>query len=346
MSVDKFNFNQKVSSDTNLDDLGFLSFFESYFSDLLDHFQEPIRSLAKNVALCGGKRIRPLLCFQCGSVDPKVTKDVLKAASILELVHVATLIHDDMLDSASLRRGRLTTHSFAGEHTAVLLGDALFSFALELATEFPTSFVCKAVAKATRITCSGEISQNCSKGDYNQGLNDYYKIIQDKTGELFKASCQVGAYLGGHSEKTIELLGDFGLSLGMNYQIYDDLIDSFGKRTNAGKTLGCDFASGKLTLPIILLLQTVSQEISTKLSNSFVRNMSIEEKKFLIQQIDDNSILEKCLSELDSQTSNLKLICDSIPDTNLSSSLLNLINTFSHKFENLDDLNSSNFLAN
>ncbi len=342
MSTD--NHKLSISHSANLDDTGFLSFFETYLCDLLDQFDEPVRKLAKNVTLCGGKRIRPLLCFQCGSINPKATKDLLKASSILELVHVATLVHDDMLDSANIRRGRLTTHSFAGEHTAVLLGDALFSFALELATEFPNSFICRSVAKSTRITCSGEILQNCSKGNYNLQLCEYYNFIQDKTGELFKSSCQIGAYLGGHCDKTIELVGEFGLSLGINYQIYDDLIDSFGNKSISDKTLGTDFAAGKLTLPLILLLKSVSAELRNDLTKS-LSDISAIDKNFLINQMEENCILDKCIAELNLHTTNLKLICESIPQPDLSSKLINFINSFRHKLENLQDLKTSNFLA-
>ncbi len=338
------NHNLGVSTSTSLNDTGFLSFFETYLSDLLDNFDEPVRKLAKNVTLCGGKRIRPLLCFQCGSINPKATKDLLKASSILELVHVATLVHDDMLDSANVRRGRLTTHSFAGEHTAVLLGDALFSFALELASEFPSPFVCRSVAKSTRITCSGEILQNCSKGNYNLELSEYYNFIQDKTGELFKSSCQIGAYLGGHCDKTIDLVGEFGLSLGINYQIYDDLIDSFGNKNTSDKTLGTDFISGKLTLPLILLLKSVSTDLRIELTKS-LSNISATDKNFLVNQMEKNFILDKCIAELNLHTTNLKLICESIPQSDLSSNLINFINSFRRKLDNLQDLKTSNFLA-
>ena len=132
-------------------------------ADTLSSLDQPVRDLAHKVVLGGGKRIRPLLVFRCGSGAKDVTDDLLKVSAILELVHVATLVHDDVLDNANFRRSKSTIHTQIGEHNAILLGDALFSFALELATEFPTTTICKLVAKATRLTCSGEIMQTFSE---------------------------------------------------------------------------------------------------------------------------------------------------------------------------------------
>ena len=230
---------------------GFLEFFESYLDDLLHNLDEPLISSAKHVVLAGGKRIRPQLCFYCGSRKTANTKDLLKVSAIIELVHVATLVHDDLLDNAPIRRDSTTLHNVLGDHSAVLLGDALFSFALELATDFPTNRICRIVSKATRLTCSGEIRQTNAQRDFNLSLDKYYHFLQDKTGELFRASCQVGALLAGHSDEDINLVGEFGLQLGICYQIYDDLLDCFGEGQKSDKSLGSDFDSGKFTLPFL-----------------------------------------------------------------------------------------------
>ena len=128
----------------------FLSFFESYLSDLVSDFDPTIRNLAKHVILNGGKRIRPFLVYTCGAGNAEATENLLKASSVIEIVHVATLVHDDILDSANLRRNKPTLHSQFGEHTAILLGDALFSYALELATDFPDSSVCQIITLLSR----------------------------------------------------------------------------------------------------------------------------------------------------------------------------------------------------
>ena len=286
------------SSKAHRDDVdGFLEFFESYLDDLLHNLDEPLIDFAKHVVLAGGKRIRPQLCFYCGSRKTSKTKDLLKASAIIELVHVATLVHDDLLDKAPIRRDSTTLHKILGDHSAVLLGDALFSFALELATEFPTNRICRIVSKATRLTCSGEIRQTNAQGDYNLSLDKYYHFLQDKTGELFRASCQVGALLAGHSEEDIHLVGEFGLQLGICYQIYDDLIDCFGEAQKSDKSLGSDFDSGKFTLPFILLLEELDAEQKDSLSQ-MIPAVEIEKAEVLSQISDlylEHDIISKCM---------------------------------------------------
>ena len=138
---------------------------------------------------------------------------------------------------------------------AVLFGDSLFSFALELSTEFPTTEVCRMVSVATKKTCFGEINQNFLKGDIDLTSINYFNIIQDKTGELCFVPLVIGAYIAGSTSDDVSLVGDFGLSIGLSYQIYDDLSDTFGIKSKFDKTLGTDFSSGKVTLPIIRLLE-------------------------------------------------------------------------------------------
>lgn len=323
----------------------FLVFFEAYLDDSLQNLDGPTVDLARHVVLSGGKRIRPLLCFHCGAQNPNVTNDLLKASTILELVHVATLVHDDMIDQALLRRNSKTIHSFAGDHTAVLLGDALFSYALELATDFPTNRICRIVSKATRLTCSGEIRQNSSRGDASLSLEDYYKFIQDKTGELFKASCQLGALLSGHSEKDIDLVGEFGISLGICYQIYDDLLDTFGRKDKSEKSLGSDFDSGKLTLPLILLLQDVDALNRDIISESINKSVCVDTKLVISKLFDSHFVIPKCLDEFNKHFSNIKLIANSVSDPVLSDYLTGFLSFFSSKITLLNTLKTSNFLA-
>ena len=160
----------QVAADYRVNVSGFLSYFESYLSELCSDFDPSIDKLVRHVLLSGGKRIRPSLCYACGIHKPHSSNDLLKASAILEMVHVATLVHDDILDDATFRRGIRTLHNLTGNHTSILLGDALFSFALELSTDFPTSKICKIISH-TKITCSGEISKlfevtHCFHYDY------------------------------------------------------------------------------------------------------------------------------------------------------------------------------------
>jgi octaprenyl-diphosphate synthase len=187
-----------------------------------------------------------------------VTPELVRVAAVVELVHLATLVHDDIMDEADVRRNRRTASREYGATAAVLLGDALFAHALHLATQFPTTEVCAAVSESTRRVCAGEIVQTLRRGSTNITRADYQRIIDLKTAELFRVSCFLGARLAGSQPGYIEAVSHFGRHLGNAYQIYDDLADFFGEERRIGKTLGTDLASGKLTLPLLVLSERLS----------------------------------------------------------------------------------------
>lgn len=223
-------------------------------------FEPEIRDMADYCIDTSGKRIRPALVFLSGWSDGSVNPDLVKVAAVVELVHLATLVHDDIMDEADLRRGRDTATRRYGPEAAVLLGDALFAHALHLAAQFPTPFVCEAVSAATRRVCSGEIIQTLRRGTTQVSREDYYRVIDLKTAELFRVSCQLGSHLGGHDACFVAAAARYGRQLGIAYQIYDDLTDFFGDEARIGKTLGTDLISGKLTLPLFELADLLPPE--------------------------------------------------------------------------------------
>jgi octaprenyl-diphosphate synthase len=217
-------------------------------------FEPEIRAMADYCIDTSGKRIRPALVFLSGWRGPSVVlPDLVRVAAVVELVHLATLVHDDIMDGAEVRRNRRTAAKEFGASTAVLLGDALFAHALHLAAQFPTTEICSAVSASTRRVVSGEIVQTLRRGTTNISLDDYHRIIDLKTAELFRVSCFLGARLAGSPAEYVDAVSRFGRHLGIAYQIYDDLADYFGVEQKIGKTLGTDLVSGKLTLPLITL---------------------------------------------------------------------------------------------
>ncbi len=346
MPIPNSLFNSRVVKSSDFLTSDYLQFFEGYLNDLLDELDVNVRDLAKQVVLRGGKRIRPVLVFLCGSSNSDATENLLKASSVIELVHVATLVHDDILDNASIRRGNPTLHSLHSKHTSILLGDALFSFALEIATTFPDTTVCRIVSKATRDTCTGEIDQNLFVNDFEMSLDKYYSIIQNKTGALFSASCSIGAYLSGASSIVMDLVCDFGTSLGVNYQIYDDLVDTFGDKSSFDKTLGTDISSGKVTLPIIKLLESLSgNERNSVVSDLSQKTQNVDFLNYLGELFVKNSIHQVCFDELQKQLTNSRSIASNIPDTMLSKNLSNFISSFDGKIDSLSKNLFPNFLA-
>ena len=214
-------------------------------------FEPEVRPMVRDVLAHPGKRLRPLLAFGSGAGGPPPNALVC-GAGIIELVHLATLVHDDVLDGADTRHGSDTPNRTHGAHAAVLFGDALFAHALVLAADHPTPELCRIVARASREVCSGEVCQTFSRGHDDLSLDDYYRHIRLKTAELFEGACQAGALLAGRPPEHIAACTLFGRHLGIAYQIYDDLVDLLQDDTKAGKTLGTDAASGKLTLPMLL----------------------------------------------------------------------------------------------
>jgi octaprenyl-diphosphate synthase len=243
-----------------------LEALESFLQEEAEQFEPEIRDLVRYCFGAGGKRIRASLVFlSAWQEEGLVRDDLVRLAAVLELVHLATLVHDDILDSAMTRHNRITAARKYGPSTAVLLGDAIFAHAVNLSTRFPDTEVCQHVSIATRRVCVGEIAQTLRRGSVDFSLRDYYRIVDLKTAELFSVACFLGARLGGYSDAFADAAAMFGRHIGIGYQIYDDLVDFFGNEAEVGKTLGTDFRSGKLTMPLILLLEDLDPAEKEKL---------------------------------------------------------------------------------
>jgi octaprenyl-diphosphate synthase len=206
----------------------------------VEEFDHGIAAMAK-YALCGqGKQLRPALVALSAGATGEIRDDHVQAAVIIEMVHLATLVHDDVMDEASLRRQRPTVAAQWGNETAVLLGDCLFAHALKMSADFPTTVMCREVAAAANTVCAGEILQTQGQHQFGLTQQDYFKVLQMKTGELFGLSCDLGAYLAMANSEQRGALRRFGLALGTAYQIYDDCLDLFGQESSVGKSLGTD----------------------------------------------------------------------------------------------------------
>lgn len=214
-----------------------------------------------------GKQLRPALVGLSALATGKITDAHVTVAVVIEMVHLATLVHDDVVDEAELRRGQLTLAAHWDNETAVLFGDCLFAHALMLAASFPTPEICRAVAAATKTVCSGEILQNQQRGNFRLSRREYFRILEMKTAELFALSCVLGASLNGAPASLRAAFRRFGLALGTAYQVYDDCLDLFGSEAVAGKSLGTDLAKGKLTLPVLLFLERADEPGRSRLES-------------------------------------------------------------------------------
>ena len=231
----------------------FLEAVHARLSAQVNEFDPALSPYAEYALNGNGKHLRPALVALTAKALGPVTDAHVTAAVIIEMVHLATLVHDDVMDESEIRRGRPTLAARWNNEIAVLFGDCLFAQALKLAAGFPTPDVCRAVATATNTVCSGEILQTQRRRDFQLPRGEYLRVLEMKTAELFALSSELAGYLSGVGTAQRSALRQFGLAFGTAYQIYDDCVDLFGSEAAAGKSLGTDLAKGKLTLPVLLV---------------------------------------------------------------------------------------------
>jgi octaprenyl-diphosphate synthase len=179
---------------------------------------------------------------------------------VIELVHTATLVHDDVLDDAQTRRHVATINSRWNEHTSILLGDYLFAQSFRLAATLPSTEACRWIGEAARLVCEGELRQVLQRDVIELDEETYFDIIRGKTAELCRVACQLGAKYSDGDDSLVSALGVYGNAVGIAFQIADDYLDLWGEDDTVGKTLGTDIGQGKMTLPIIRVMATVSAE--------------------------------------------------------------------------------------
>ena len=242
-----------------------------------------------------GKRLRPALALLAGGTTGRISDEHITLGVIVELIHVATLVHDDVLDEANLRHGLTTSNSRWGNEISVLLGDCLFAHALSLAASYPTTIVCRRVSESTNTVCAGEILQTQRRFDLDLAVDKYLEIIDMKTGALFAVSCELGAELNGAPAHVVKQMHEFGSSLGIAYQIYDDCVDIFGQERQAGKSLGTDMKKGKLTLPWLLLLQHTPADSRQEIGDLIFRGAPSERAR-LLSLVNGNGVLPESLA--------------------------------------------------
>jgi octaprenyl-diphosphate synthase len=233
----------------------FLRAVAESLAEQVEEFEPEIAAYARQALTSQGKQLRPALIALSAEAAGGLNEGLVKVASIIEMVHLATLVHDDVMDEAEIRRRRPTLAAQCGNSISVLVGDCLFAQAVRLAASFPTPEVCRAVAATTRIVCEGEILQNHYRWPFALSRREYLRVLRMKTAELFALSCDLGAGLSGAAAAERAALRAYGLALGTAYQVYDDCLDLFGSEAAAGKSLGTDLAGGKVTLPLIIALE-------------------------------------------------------------------------------------------
>ncbi|HAI14346.1 MAG TPA: polyprenyl synthetase family protein [Phycisphaerales bacterium] len=237
---------------------------ESLFVQELQCPLECVNRLVAHVERYRGKRLRPLLVLVAGMASSPdgstLTDDHRALATVVEMVHMATLVHDDILDEADVRRGGPTVNTLRGNETAVMLGDYMISHAYHLCSSMDNQQIARTVAHTTNVVCEGELLQLANRENWELDEEVYYQIIDRKTASLCGTCCKLAAVINDQPQKVQDALDNYGRNLGVAFQIIDDLLDLTGDEDTVGKSTGRDLTKGKLTLPLIHFRINAPQE--------------------------------------------------------------------------------------
>ena len=214
-----------------------------------------VNQIAEYIIGAGGKRIRPALVLLFSNAYGYRGNDHHELAAIVEFIHTATLLHDDVVDESSLRRGRKTANALFGNAASVLVGDFLYSRAFQMMVAIGNMQVMSILADATNVIAEGEVLQLLNMHDPDVSEARYLEVIRSKTAKLFEAAAQLGALIAGRSDADIAAAGEYGRSLGTAFQLIDDVLDYSGNALEIGKNVGDDLREGKPTLPLIYLMK-------------------------------------------------------------------------------------------
>lgn len=252
-----------------------------------------IRLISDYIVSAGGKRLRPVLVFLCAEALSKraFTDTTVSLAATIELIHTATLLHDDVVDESDLRRGRPTANAEFGNAASVLVGDFLYSRAFQVMVATQNLRVLEIVSEATNRIAEGEVMQLMAIGNLSLTQADYMNVIEAKTAKLFEAAGALGAIAAGGGEDEQKTMATYARELGVAFQIADDVLDYRGDADTLGKSLGDDLAEGKLTLPIILGLAR-SDSTDAKWLASVIESNRLEHRHTDLPRV--LSVLESC----------------------------------------------------
>jgi octaprenyl-diphosphate synthase len=242
----------------------------------------------------GGKRLRPLFLLLSARLAGYTGKDHIALGGVIEAIHTASLLHDDVVDSAALRRGKPAAHSVWGNQAVILVGDFLYSNALKTAVLFNNQKIIEALSRATARMTEGELLQLQKLGDTAVTEEEYLKIVAAKTGNLISAACSMGAILGGCSPREEAALAAYGLKIGIAFQMADDILDYMADEGGLGKKLGKDLEEGKITLPLICLLRAVPEAEKEEIE-ALVKDLSDDGLKRILELFREHNVLEESL---------------------------------------------------
>jgi octaprenyl-diphosphate synthase len=269
-----------------------------------------VNTLVRHVSRFRGKMLRPTLLLLAGKACGELNDSHITLATVVEMVHMATLVHDDVLDEAELRRKGATINHLRGNEAAVLLGDYLISHSYHLCSSLDSQLASRIIARTTNQVCEGELLQIDNRNNFDLDEETYLKIITLKTAILCATCCQLGAKFAGASDEVVSRLELFGLSIGTAFQIQDDILDIIGEVRTVGKTLGIDIEKGKMTLPVIHFMRTAPRAHRTLLRSLLegrepdkaekIRNLILPSKSIAYAKDRAGQLIDRAKSAIES----------------------------------------------
>ena len=303
-----------------------LGLMDQLFSKMMESDSAPrIPEITKHIFESGGKKIRPLLCIATAeALNYKLDKHILLAATI-EFIHTATLLHDDVVDESSTRRGEKTANILWDNKSSILVGDFLFSRAFQLMVATKSLSVLEILSNAAAIIAESEVLQLTNIKNINIGLKTYFKIIEGKTAELFSAACETGAMIATSNLNQIKSFKSYGKSIGICFQLIDDYLDYKGDKKIMGKLIGNDFFNSKLTYPIIITLNEGTYSEKEKIENLFKKKQKTQnDLKLILEILDNNNALKKTKIEANKWSKKAKEEIQKIPQNTITTLLQEL----------------------
>ena len=312
-----------------------------FLASAMERVDEVIRArLSSKVALvdqigryiveAGGKRVRPRLLLLFADALGHEGPAQHELAATVEFIHTATLLHDDVVDESSLRRGRPTANALFGNAASVLVGDFLYSRAFQMMVSVNQMRVLDVVADATNVIAEGEVLQLMNMHDPDLAVEDYLQVIRFKTAKLFEASARLGAILGKADAATEEACADFGRRLGTAFQLVDDLLDYEGRSEELGKNVGDDVREGKATLPILLAMARCSPEEREMLREA-IRTGEVERLNQIIDVVRRTGAIEATRDAAEDEIARARANLDVLPAGRARDALLELCSRAVHR---------------
>ena len=282
-----------------------------------------IRQVAEHIIGGGGKRLRPALLLLSARACGYTGTYHHTLAAVVEMIHTATLLHDDVVDESKLRRGHATANTTYGNSASVLVGDFLYSRAFQRMVGIGSLRVLEILSSATNVIAEGEVLQLMNSGDPDLDEEAYLAVIRRKTAKLFEAAAQLGALLGGAPPEREAALGRYGIHLGTSFQLVDDVLDYSGDLDAIGKNLGADLSEGKMTLPLIRA-RTVGSAEDAKLIRDAITGGGLTEFRPVVDVLLRTGALDYTRSRAERESVAANACVDGLPDTPYRKSLLEL----------------------